>query len=400
MEKNKLPIIVAGGGIGGMSAAINLAATGRSVVVLERAPEIGEIGYGIQIGPNGIAMLERMGVLEALQPSCFYPDALVLVDAISEEEITRIDLGDSFRDRYQHPYFVVHRRDLLAALKARCAQFPHVTLVEGKKEVTHYDQSASHVVVHCADGSRYLGAALIGAEGKGSPTRVRIANGAHLRAAGHVVYRGLVPTEEVDEKKYLNSMVVYCGNGVHLVQYRLRGGTVMNNVATFESPAFKRGEKEYGGPDELFETFAHVAPRIRDKLRYFSLDRKWQLDDGEPLENWSDGKVTLLGDAAHATLQYLAQGAIQSMEDAAILAEEIAQHGDDYATAFIDYQGKRMNRTARVVLTSRLFGAICHAGGGARHVRNELAARRAPSQPWETDWLYGGIGEQLAQYGK
>ncbi|MES2536791.1 MAG: FAD-dependent monooxygenase [Pseudomonadota bacterium] len=392
MTVNKnLPIIVAGGGIGGLSAAVLLAKKGRRVIVLEKAPEIGEIGYGIQIGPNGCAMLRRMGIFDTLEPSCFYPDALVMVDAISAQEITRIDLGDSFRARYKNPYMVVHRRDLQAALKQACLEHGSVQLEEGKKDVVRFEQLDGHVVVHCADGSSYEGAALVGAEGKHSPTRSQIIGAPRLRPTGHVVYRGLVPTEQIDDKKYLNSMVIYCGPGVHLVQYRLRGGAMMNNVATFESAAFKRGEQDFGSPEELAECFAPCAPEIKDKLRYFALDRKWALDDGESLENWSDGNVTLLGDAAHATLQYLAQGAIMAMEDAAVLAEEIEIHNDDYRKAFVAYQDRRLNRTARVVLTARFFGEVCHAAGGARLLRNELASRRLPDQPWEADWLYHGI---------
>jgi 2-polyprenyl-6-methoxyphenol hydroxylase-like FAD-dependent oxidoreductase len=389
--KNNLPIIVAGGGIGGLSAAILLAKKGRRVIVLEKTPEIGEIGYGIQIGPNGCAMLRRMGIFDALQPSCFYPDALVMVDAISAQEITRIDLGESFRERYKNPYLVVHRRDLQAALKQACLDHSKVQLEEGKKDVLRFDQIDGYVVVHCADGSSYEGAALVGAEGKHSPTRSQIVGGPRLRATGHVVYRGLVPTEQIDDKKYLNSMVIYVGPGVHLVQYRLRGGTVMNNVATFESPAFRRGEKKYGSPEELAERFEPCAPEVKEKLRYFAFERNWVLDDGDPLENWSQGNATLLGDAAHATLQYLAQGAIMAMEDAAVLAEEVDIHSDDYQKAFLAYQGRRLNRTARVVLSARLFGEICHAAQGARLLRNELLSSRLPDQPWESDWLYHGI---------
>jgi len=386
-----LPIIVAGAGIGGLAAALALARRGRQVLVLERAPEVGEIGYGIQMGPNGYAMLEHLGVEDLIGKHSFYPDALVLGDAISGEELTRIDLGDAFRSRYRKPYFVVHRRDLHGTLAGACREFAQIAFEPGAKEVTGYEHADGGVRVSCADGTAYAGAALIGAEGLRSPTRERLVRDGAPRVSGHVVYRGLVPAEEVIDRTYMNSMVIYCGHDLHLVQYRLRGGTVMNNVATFVSPRFKKGEREFGQADELLAAFAQCAPKVRDMLRYVSTEKKWILHDRDPVTNWTDGAVTLLGDAAHPTLQYLAQGAVMAMEDAAILAREVDRHGEDYHGAFLAYQALRMNRSARVVLSSRFFGEIIHAGGGARNLRNELLARRAADDPWEVDWLYRGI---------
>jgi salicylate hydroxylase len=201
----------------------------------------------------------------------------------------------------------------------------------------------------------------------------------------------VVPTEEVIDRRYLDSMVIYGGHDLHLVQYRLRGGKVMNNVATIESARFKRGAEGAGGPEELEEAFAKCSPGVRDMLRYVSRERNWVLHDREPVTNWTDGNVTLLGDAAHPTLQYLAQGACMAIEDAVVLAAEVARHGDDYHRAFLAYQAQRMNRTARVVLSSRFFGAYIHVGGGARALRTELLAKRSWDDPWEIDWLYRGI---------
>jgi salicylate hydroxylase len=175
------------------------------------------------------------------------------------------------------------------------------------------------------------------------------------------------------------------------VQYRLRGGTVMNNVAVFVSPRFLRGEKEFGQPDELHEMFAQAVPRVRDMLKYLSLERNWVLHDRDPVTHWTQGRATLLGDAAHPTLQYLAQGACMAFEDAVVLADEVGRHGDDCGAAFVAYQQRRLSRTARVVLSARFFGEWVHAGGGARLLRNELAAGRNPDVPWEIDWLYKGI---------
>jgi 3-hydroxybenzoate 6-monooxygenase len=383
-------ILIAGGGIGGLSAALALAREGRRVRVLEKASEFGEIGYGIQMGPNVMPMLERLGVLEAMEPSAFYPDALVLADAITGRELTRISLGRAFLERYGYRYFVIHRRDLHGTILQACRAHENVVL-EASKGLVRFEEHPGGVTVFCEDGSQYEGAALIGADGLWSPTRAAILNDGPPRLIGHVVYRGVVPTDMIMDRSYIDSMAIYVGHNMHLVQYRLRGGTVMNNVATIVSERFARGEKDFGGPDELEETFSQADPRVRDMLRYVSKDRNWLLHDREPVSNWTRGRATLLGDAAHPTVQYLAQGACMAIEDALVLAAKVAQAGEDYNAAFLAYQKERFYRTARVQLTARIFGHIIHASGGARELRNHLCEKRDPDYPYEVDWLYRAI---------
>jgi salicylate hydroxylase len=385
-----LPILIAGGGIGGLSAALALARKGRQVRVLEKAPEFGEIGYGIQMGPNVSRMLDRLGVLKALEPHSVFPDALKLIDALDNREITRIALGNRFLERYQYRYFVIHRRDLHGEIFEACKRREEITL-EASHGLASFEERGGSVIVRCENGAEYKGAALIGADGLWSPTRAAIVADGAPRVAGHVTYRGVVPTDEIIDRSHLDSMTIWVGPDLHLVQYRLSGGAVMNNVATVSSRRFRRGEKDFGGPDELDEVFSRADPRVRDMLRYISRDRNWVLHDREPVTHWTAGRVTLLGDAAHPTLQYLAQGANMAIEDAVVLAEKVAAAGDDCHRAFLAYQGERMNRTARVVLSSRFFGDYIHADGGARELRNELARRRDPEHPWEIDWLYRGI---------
>lgn len=390
MASKEFPILIAGGGIGGLSVALALAHKGRRVRVLEKAPEFGEIGYGIQMGPNVSRMLDRLGILKALEPHSVYPDALILVDAIDNREITRIALGGAFLERYQYRYFVIHRRDLHGEILDACRQRGEITL-EASRGLASFEERGGSVIVRCENGAEYEGAALIGADGLWSPTRAAIVADGAPRVTGHVTYRGVVPTDEIIDRGHLDSMTIWVGPDLHLVQYRLRGGTVMNNVATVASRRFRRGEKDFGGWDELEEVFSRTDPRVRDMLRYFSRDRNWVLHDREPVTNWSRGRATLLGDAAHPTLQYLAQGANMAIEDGVVLAEKVAAAGDDYGRAFLAYQRSRMNRTARVVLSSRFFGEYFHVDGGARELRNELARRRDPDNPWEADWLYRGI---------
>ncbi|MCC6210473.1 MAG: FAD-dependent monooxygenase [Burkholderiales bacterium] len=383
-------ILIAGGGIGGLAAALALARKGRRVRVLEKAAEFGEIGYGIQMGPNVAKMLDHLGVLEALEPASVFPEALVFADALTNEELTRISLGKAFLARYRYRYFVIHRRDLHGGLLDACRRRSEIVL-ESSRGLKSFSQNGDAVTVVCENGAEYAGAALIGADGLWSPTRQAVIGDGAPRAAGHYVYRGVVPIEQIVDRSRMNMMIIWGGPDLHLVQYRLRGGAVMNNVATIASRRFRRNEKNAGAPDELEEVFAPVHPGVRDSLRYVSRERNWVLHDREPAANWTEGRVTLLGDAAHPTLQYLAQGAQMAIEDAVVLAEKVAAAGEDCHRAFLAYQRERMNRSARVVLSSRFFGEWFHADAGARALRNELARARDPDNPWEADWLYKGI---------
>jgi len=383
-------ILIAGGGIGGLAAALALAQKGRKVRVLEKAAEFGEIGYGIQMGPNVARMLDRLGVLKALEPASVFPEALILVDALTNEELSRISLGKAFVARYKFRYFVIHRRDLHGGLLDACKQREEIALLSSSG-VKSFAQHGDGVKVTCENGVVHEGCALIGADGLWSPTRQAVVADGAPRMAGHYVYRGVVPDAQIVDRSRIGAMTIWCGPDLHMVQYRLQGGAVMNNVATIASRRFRKGEANAGAPDELEEIFSHTHPGVRDNLRYVSRERNWVLHDREPATNWTDGRVTLLGDAAHPTLQYLAQGAQMAIEDGVVLAEKVAAAGEDYDRAFLAYQRERMNRTARVVLSSRFFGEYIHVDGGARELRNELVRGRDADNPWEVDWLYRGI---------
>jgi len=383
-------ILIAGGGIGGLAAALALARKGRRVRVLEKAAEFGEIGYGIQMGPNVARMLDRLGVLKALEPTSVFPEALIFADALTNEEISRISLGKAFLARYAFRYFVIHRRDLLGGLLEACKKRSEVVL-ETSRGVKSFAQKGDTVTAVCENGTAYEGAALVGADGLWSPARQAVIGDGAPRMAGHYVYRGVVPDAQIVDRSRIGTMTIWGGPDLHMVQYRLQGGAVMNNVATICSRRVRRGEPNPGAPDELEEIFARTHPSVRDNLRYVSRERNWVLHDRDPATNWTDGRVTLLGDAAHPTLQYLAQGAQMAIEDGVVLAEKVAAAGEDYNRAFLAYQRERMNRTARVVLSSRFFGEYIHVDGGARALRNELARGRDPDNPWEVDWLYKGI---------
>jgi len=359
--------------------------------VLEKAPEFGEIGYGIQQGPNAYRMLDWLGVMKALEPQAVFTKNLILIDALTDRELTRISCGPVFREHFGAPYTVVHRRDLHGSLLDACTKREEISLHTSKELVSFTDRDKG-VVASFADGSEYEGTALVGADGLRSRVREMVIGDGPPRATGHVSYRGVVPVENVKDKSHFDDMVIRIGPNLHLVQYRLRGGTVMNNVATVVSDRFARGERrEYGGAEELAEVFSRTTPHVQDMLGYVGKDKNWVLHDRDPRPGWTQGKVTLLGDAAHPTLQYLAQGACMAIEDAVVLSGKLEEAGSDIAAALKAYEKERYLRTARVQITSRIFGDIIHANGGARDLRNHLLAQRTPETFWEIDWLYRGI---------
>ena len=393
-------LLIAGGGIGGLAAALALARKGFAVRVCERASEFGEIGYGIQLGPNALKVLDHLGLKlgegGALEQHVFRPNAVVMLDALSGHELTRFDAG-LFPAKFGYPYVVIHRRDLHGALLDACRANSLVAL-ETSKELTGFTQSTSGVRVQFADGTNRDARALIGADGLRSVARAQIINDGAPRMSGHVARRGVVPIDDIEDRTWVDSVIIWCGPNLHFVQYRLRGGTVMNNVAVIESPKFLRGETggvpgaDWGGMDEFHQVFERAVPQVQSMLKFINLERNWPMQDRDPTSGWTQGNVTLLGDAAHPTLQYLAQGACMAMEDAVVLAQELSRDGAPSEAVFRRYEAQRYLRAARITLTSRFFGHVCHADGGARDLRNALCAGRAAGQTSEVDWLYRGIG--------
>ncbi|GGX25283.1 salicylate hydroxylase [Pigmentiphaga litoralis] len=381
--------IVAGGGIGGIATALALARQGRKVRVLERAAELGEIGYGLQLGPNAYRMLEHLGVADQLKDRAFFPNNLVMIDAIDGRELTRMALGSDFQAKFGYPYSVIHRSDLHQMLLDAVRDMPGVS-IETSKGVQGFTQNSDGVEVTCEDGSVYHGTALIGADGLKSRVRATILDDGAPRVAGQVAYRGVVPMEEITDLTHADDVVLWVGPNLHMVQYRLRGGKVMNNVAVVENDDLRLGRTETIGPDEMERIFAPCTENVRKNLGYVRKDRNWVLYDRDPKAGWSQGRATLLGDAAHPTLQYMAQGACMALEDAAVLADKITTV-PSLDQALVDYEHARYLRTGRIQLTSRFFCGICHAGGGARDVRNSLVENRPKNSTFEIDWLYSGI---------
>lgn len=391
-------IIISGGGIGGFAAALALSQKGRAVKLLEKASEFAEVGAGIQIAPNIFKMFEALGVTEAINDVAVFPENLIMRDGLNGDQIVQVPIGgDAFRQRYKYPYAVIYRPDLHNVLIDACKASPLIEL-QVNQTVTGYEDHGSHVTVSTEEGDSHKGAALIGADGLWSVVRRQLVGDGKPRVSGHIAYRAVLPTEEMPEHLVEDNVVLWAGPKTHLVKYPLHRGEIYNLVAVFHSDRYEEGWDAFGDPDELKARFAGEHEDVLTLLDKIDSWRMWVLCDREPIRNWSEGRVTLLGDAAHPMLQYLAQGACMATEDGVCLATRVAANGDDFETAFKEYQSLRYLRTARVQLTARFYGDIYHAADATADLRNQLLGAVDPTKPSEgMAWLYEGLDETGAQ---
>ena len=249
-----------------IASALALAQQGFKVRVLERAPEFGEIGFGIQLGPNAFHMLERLGVRDFLEATAFFPNNLVMQDAVSGKEVSRIHLKGAFRKQYDRPYAVIHRRDLHGALLDGCRAMPDLVSLEVSSGLKSFRQGDGRVQAVLDDGREVEGDLLICADGLRSAGRQQIFSDGEPRVSGHIAHRGVVPIEQVTDTRFIDDMVIWVGPNLHLVQYRLRGGTVLNNVCVIESEEYKQGKADWGGMNEVQRTFEGMVPYVKEAL--------------------------------------------------------------------------------------------------------------------------------------
>ena len=381
------PVIVAGGGIGGLAAALALVRQGFEVLVLERAPEIGEIGAGIQLGPNAFHAFDALGVGDKARGRAVYTECMVMHDAIDESLVGRLETGEAFRQRFGNPYAVIHRADV------------HLSLLEGAQEtgrvqfltntrLERIEQNADGVIAYDQTGKAHRGVALIGADGVKSVVREAFVNDPP-RITGHVVYRAVVDKADFPTDLQWNAASLWAGPKCHLVHYPLRGGEQYNVVVTFHSRQQEQWGVTEGSKEEVQSYFQGISPLPRQLIDLPKSWKRWATADREPIGQWSFGRVTLLGDAAHPTTQYMAQGACMAMEDAVTLGEALRVHGNDWTQALDLYQRARVARTARIVLSGREMGRIYHAMGVERLVRNSLWKGRTQERFYDAvEWLY------------
>ncbi|PXY26811.1 3-hydroxybenzoate 6-hydroxylase [Prauserella coralliicola] len=381
-----IDVAVVGGGIGGLANALALASSGHRVRVLERASAFAEVGAGLQLAPNATRILREWGLLDEVIEHGVRPGRLVFKDALDGAELTSLELGESFERRYGAPYVVIHRSDLLSIMFRACERAGVELLADHKVDDVTVTE---HEAVVLANGEKHRAAIALAADGLWSPLRARVSDDSPV-CSGYVAYRGALPVSEVTDvdADALADVVVHFGPGCHLVQYPLRQGEMLNTVAVFASPAYARGEEEWGGPDELDAAFDGTCPAVRRGLTWLWRDRRWPMFDRLPIGNWVNGRLALTGDAAHPMLQYLAQGACQALEDAHCLAAEAGKRTGDWAGALEAYQRTRTARTARVQSSARVWGEIWHCDGLTRTLRNALLTDRRLDDYQYVDWLY------------
>ncbi len=396
-ETKDLPVLVSGGGIGGLAAALALVRQGFQVTVLEQAPEIGEIGAGIQLGPNAFHAFDALGVGDKARGRAVYTDYMVMHDALDEYQVGKIPTGDAFLKRFGNPYAVIHRQDIHNSLLEGAQETGKVGFITNTR-VERVEQDGDTVTVHCANGTTYTGQALIGADGGKSVVRAQYVNDPP-RVTGHVVYRAVVEKKDFPENLQWNAASIWVGPNCHLVHYPLRGGEQYNVVVTFHS----RNKEEWGVTDgskeEVQSYFQGIAARPRQLIDLPKTWKRWATADREPIDTWVHGRATLLGDAAHPTTQYMAQGACMALEDAVTLGEALRVNHNDWTKALALYQKSRVARTARIVLSGREMGRLYHAKGVERLVRNDLWKGRTPERFYDAmEWLYGwNVKNCLAQ---
>ena len=380
------PVLVVGGGIGGMAAALALSQAGFSVDLFEQQAEIGEIGAGLQLGPNGFAAMDALGVGERARSRAVFTDDLIMMDAIDGAEVARIPVREAFRQRFGNPYAVIHRADIHRSVY-EAVELDSRIRVHTSARIVGVDLAADRVRLADANGPHYEGAAVIGCDGVHSVVRARLIGDGH-RVSGHVVYRAVAPRADMPEDLRWNAAAIWVGPNCHLVHYPLRGGEQYNIVVTFHSREQEQWGVREGSRDEVMSYFTEICDRPRQLLDRPTSWKRWSTADRDPVDRWGEGRATLLGDAAHPMLQYLAQGACIALEDAVTLREALRARGE-IEPALRLYESKRIVRGARLIVSAREMGRIYHAKGVERLVRNSFFAGRTPERFYDTlEWLY------------
>jgi salicylate hydroxylase len=386
-------VIIAGAGIGGLTAALALARNGFRALVLEQAERLEETGAGVQLSPNATRILIDLGLADRLQPHVVAPTAIRVLGGRSGREIVRIPLGAGAAQRYGAPYWVIHRGDLQAALSDAAVQDLNIVLRLGMSMedlATH-----PHGVTISARGATGLwtehGHAVIAADGLWSAARARIASRTPPRFAGRTAWRALVPAAQLAPEFREPLVHLWLGHDAHLVHYPVKGGKLVNVVVITADDWSGPGWSEPASRVDLLARLSsrRWAPQAHSVFRAPDAWLKWALYETEPLASFARGAAALLGDAAHAMLPFLAQGAAMAIEDAAVAAQCLARMPDDPAAAWESYSAIRRRRTRKVQWLAARNGKRYHRAGAAAMLRNTAMRLLGGERLLQNyDWLY------------
>lgn len=383
-----MPIAIAGGGIGGLACALALAKKGFSTVVCERAPEFGQVGVGLQVAPNALSVLDALGVGDVVKAKALLIERMLMVDAVSGETICDIPCGPRFESLFGNPYALAHRADVHGALLDACRQLGDRIELRTDSAVIGFFEDDGLVKVELENGANLDASALIGADGIRSHVREALIGDGEPKPAGAIIFRALIPAARMPSEHKKPYPTMWAGPGFHIIYYPVNGWTMFNLGVTVNADPLKYSEGS-AEPAEVVRLLRQCCDAPLSVVRVPETFQRYVIRHRDPVENWSQGLVTLLGDAAHPMVQYIAQGAAMALEDAMCIADEIDNSEHDLTMAFLNYQSVRIVRSARVQISSIMMDRIYHAAGVERLVRNSVFAGRGPEEFYERLlWLY------------